>query len=162
MLPLTMLRFWELFNFKLLVFICRSSSPSSKLKRRVGADGVERQKRDPMSTNGRPPRNANIRMGEKSSEICKLFMLGKCPKSPHNCMFSHDADPPKIMELCKFYLFERCAKKEKCLYLHKGFPCKYYHTGHRCLDTAETCKFSHEPLNDVIRNILLKVCYFLV
>ncbi len=71
-------------------------------------------------------------------------------------MFSHNAEPPKIMELCKFYLFERCAKKEKCLYLHKGFPCKYYHTGMRCLDSAESCKFSHEPLTDEIRNILLK------
>ena len=60
------------------------------------------------------------------------------------------------MELCKFYLLERCAKKEKCLYLHKGFPCKYFHTGHKCLDTAETCKFSHDHLTDVTRNILLK------
>ncbi len=83
-------------------------------------------------------------------------MLGKCPKSPERCPYSHDADPPKIMELCKFYLLERCAKKEKCLYLHKGFPCKYWHTGHRCLDTAESCKFSHDNLNDITRNILLK------
>ncbi len=72
-------------------------------------------------------------------------------------MFSHDAEPPKIMELCKFYLFERCAKKEKCLYLHKGFPCKYFHTGQNCLDTAESCKFSHGPLSDETRSILLKV-----
>ena len=71
-------------------------------------------------------------------------------------MFSHDAEPPKIMELCKFYLFERCAKREKCLYLHKGFPCKYFHTGQRCLDTDETCIFSHSPLNEETRAILLK------
>ena len=31
-----------------------------------------------------------------------------------------------------------------------------YFSGHRCLDTAESCKFSHEPLSDVTRNILLK------
>ena len=71
-------------------------------------------------------------------------------------MFSHDAQPPKIMELCKFYLFERCAKKEKCLYLHKGFPCKYYHTGMRCLDTSDSCKFSHEPLTEEIKLILIR------
>ena len=28
--------------------------------------------------------------------------------------------------------------------------------GHRCLDTAESCKFSHDHLSDVTRNILLK------
>ena len=77
-------------------------------------------------------------------------------QSPERCLFSHDAQPPKIFELCKFYLFDRCAKKEKCLYLHKGFPCKYFHTGHRCMDTAESCKFSHEPLNEDTRTILLK------
>jgi hypothetical protein len=88
-------------------------------------------------------------------------MQGKCPKSPQNCMYSHDAVPPKIMELCKFYLLERCAKREKCLYLHKGFPCKYYHTGHRCLDDAESCKFSHDNLTEVTRTILLKVSYTL-
>ena len=78
-------------------------------------------------------------------------------QSPDRCMFSHNAEPPQIFELCKFYLFERCAKREKCLYLHKGFPCKYIHTGQRCMDTAESCKFSHEPLNDNTRGILLKV-----
>jgi hypothetical protein len=56
-------------------------------------------------------------------------------------------------------VFDRCVKKEKCLYLHKGFPCKYYHTGLDCKDDRDTCKFSHEPLNDMTRNLLLKVCY---
>ena len=102
-------------------------------------------------------RNGNPRGGEKSGELCKSFMQGKCPKSVQNCLYSHDAVPPKIMELCKFYLLERCAKREKCLYLHKGFPCKYFHTGTRCMDDAESCKFSHENLTDVTRGILLKV-----
>jgi hypothetical protein len=121
-----------------------SRSPQRKRKR-------SREKRREKRAEGR--RRPQI---QKSSEICQLFMLGKCPKSPERCIFSHDAKPPQVFELCKFYLFERCAKKEKCLYLHKGFPCKYYHTGHRCLDTAETCKFSHEPLHDDSRTILLK------
>ena len=86
--------------------------------------------------------------------------MGKCPKTPLACSYSHEVEPPKVMELCKFYVLERCAKREKCLYLHKGFPCKFFHTGMpewRCKDTAESCKFSHEPLTDVTRTILLKV-----
>ena len=104
--------------------------------------------------------NRNGAREEKSSQVCKQFMQGKCPKSPQNCMYSHDVVPPKIMELCKFYLLERCAKREKCLYLHKGFPCKYFHTGYRCMDDAESCKFSHGDLSDVTRTILLKVLIF--
>merc|ERR1712038_374792 len=111
--------------------------------------------KSPSNRRNNRDRRDNKRSDEKT-EICKQYMLGKCPKSPERCPYSHDADPPKIMELCKFYLLERCAKKEKCLYLHKGFPCKYFHTGHRCLDTAESCKFSHDHLSDVTRNILLK------
>nr|XP_040574102.1 LOW QUALITY PROTEIN: bromodomain-containing protein DDB_G0270170-like [Lepeophtheirus salmonis] len=93
---------------------------------------------------------------KKSDEICKMFMQGKCQKTAENCLYSHDAVPPKMMELCKFYLFERCAKRDKCLYLHKEFPCKYFHTGNKCVDSAEACKFSHEPLSDDTRGILLK------
>ena len=82
-----------------------------------------------------------------------------CFQSPSECLYSHEAEPPQVWELCKFYLFDRCAKKEKCLYLHKGFPCKYFHTGKRCLDTKESCKFSHENLNDMTRALLLKVWF---
>ena len=60
------------------------------------------------------------------------------------------------MELCKFYAKERCFKREHCLYLHKAFPCKLFHTGAQCLDDTG-CKFSHEPLTDITRSILLKV-----
>ncbi|KAI5733975.1 hypothetical protein M8J77_000976 [Diaphorina citri] len=88
--------------------------------------------------------------------ICQYFMQGKCHRGD-NCPYSHDAIPPRKMELCKFYLLECCAKKDKCLYMHGDFPCKYYHTGLQCFAfEAGECKFSHGPLDDVHRNILLK------
>ena len=86
-----------------------------------------------------------------------MFMQGKCQKTAKECIFSHDAEPPQVWELCKFYLRDRCAKRDKCLYLHKGFPCKFFHTGRSCGATAESCQFSHEPLNDMTRSLILKV-----
>ncbi|XP_058063603.1 protein suppressor of sable [Anopheles bellator] len=63
---------------------------------------------------------------------------------------------PRKMELCKFYLMDCCAKREKCLYMHKDFPCKYYYLGMKCKE-REKCHFSHgEPLTNDLRIILLK------
>lgn len=63
---------------------------------------------------------------------------------------------PRKMELCKFYLMDCCAKREKCLYMHSDFPCKYYYLGLKCKE-KEKCLFSHgEPLSDELRAILMK------
>lgn len=75
------------------------------------------------------------------------------------CPYSHDALPPLKMELCKFYLMECCAKRDKCLYMHSEFPCKFYHTGLKCY-AKDDCKFAHgKPLNDNLKQILLKVSH---
>lgn len=59
------------------------------------------------------------------------------------------------MELCKFWLMECCAKKDKCSYMHGDFPCKYYYLGLKCMN--KECKFSHgKPLSDNLKQILLK------
>lgn len=51
---------------------------------------------------------------------------------------------------------ECCAKRDKCLYLHGDFPCKYYYLGMKNHD-QDQCKFSHgKPLSDQMRTILLK------
>ncbi|XP_061392526.1 protein suppressor of sable [Musca vetustissima] len=63
---------------------------------------------------------------------------------------------PRKLELCKFYLMECCAKRDKCSYMHADFPCKYYYLGMECT-AKEDCKFAHgEPLSEELRNILLK------
>ncbi|XP_046399938.1 protein suppressor of sable [Ischnura elegans] len=123
---------------------------------------------------------------ERSGSICMFYMQGKCQKvrgestlcaerstqethaciaaiNPMNCNqshgedcpYSHDAVPPRKLELCKFYLMDCCAKKDKCLYMHKDFPCKYFHTGMKCF-SGDKCKFSHGPLNETLKAILLK------
>ncbi|XP_072949268.1 uncharacterized protein su(sable) isoform X2 [Epargyreus clarus] len=87
--------------------------------------------------------------------ICLFYMQGKCHKGD-DCVYSHDWDPPRKMELCKFYLMDCCAKRDKCLYMHADFPCKYYHTGLPCI-YKDDCKFAHgKPLNEGLKNILLK------
>ena len=50
----------------------------------------------------------------------------------------------------------RCAKRDKCLYLHKEFPCKYYHLGLDCGESDVTCMFSHQPLTPKLKSLLIK------
>ncbi|XP_043267652.1 uncharacterized protein su(sable) isoform X2 [Venturia canescens] len=102
--------------------------------------------------NGR--RNQNSDHGQDPDAICLYYMQGKCHRGD-DCPFSHNALPPRKMELCKFYLMDCCAKRDKCLYMHHDFPCKFFHTGLKCVN-GENCKFSHEPLNEQVKNILLK------
>ncbi|CAH4026894.1 unnamed protein product [Pieris brassicae] len=92
---------------------------------------------------------------QDSEGVCLYFMQGKCHKGD-DCIYSHDAHPPRKMELCKFYLMDCCAKRDKCLYMHADFPCKYYHTGLPCVYNDD-CKFAHgKPLNENLKNIILK------
>ncbi|XP_011310444.1 protein suppressor of sable isoform X2 [Fopius arisanus] len=102
--------------------------------------------------NGR--RNQITDHNQDPDSICLYFMQGKCHRGD-DCPFSHNALPPRKMELCKFYLMDCCAKRDKCLYMHHDFPCKFHHTGLKC-GAGSNCKFSHEPLNDQVKNILLK------
>ncbi|CAL4155675.1 unnamed protein product, partial [Meganyctiphanes norvegica] len=96
----------------------------------------------------------------KNEAICMFYMQGSCQKvqcshKGKGCPYSHNIQPQRKMELCKFYMMDCCAKKDKCLYMHKDFPCKFYHTGIKCR-LKEKCKFSHDPLTDPGRVILLK------
>ncbi|XP_076677462.1 suppressor of sable isoform X3 [Andrena cerasifolii] len=102
--------------------------------------------------NGR--RNQNNDHGQDPDAICVYYMQGKCHRGD-DCPFSHNALPPRKMELCKFYLMDCCAKRDKCLYMHHDFPCKFFHTGLKC-NQGENCKFSHQPLNEQVKGILLK------
>ncbi|XP_011142235.2 protein suppressor of sable isoform X3 [Harpegnathos saltator] len=102
--------------------------------------------------NGR--RQQNNDHGHDPETICLYYMQGKCHRGD-DCPFSHNALPPRKMELCKFYLMDCCAKREKCLYMHQDFPCKFFHTGLKC-NQGDNCKFSHQPLSDQVKAILLK------
>ncbi|EDX00806.1 protein suppressor of sable [Drosophila yakuba] len=71
-------------------------------------------------------------------------------------MGSSNRVEPRKLELCKFYLMDCCAKRDKCSYMHKEFPCKYYYLGMDCY-AGDACLFHHgEPLSEQLRNILLK------
>lgn len=106
--------------------------------------------------NGR--RNQNNDHNQDPDAICVYYMQGKCHRGD-DCPFSHNALPPRKMELCKFYLMDCCAKRDKCLYMHHDFPCKFFHTGLKC-SQGENCKFSHQPLNEQVL-IIFQLLYLL-
>ena len=60
---------------------------------------------------------------------CPYWKIGKCYFGDH-CKLRHD---PKygfaatVYELCKFYMLGSCKKNQQCQYMHKSYPCKYYH-----------------------------------
>ncbi|XP_018593660.1 zinc finger CCCH domain-containing protein 6 isoform X3 [Scleropages formosus] len=88
--------------------------------------------------------------------ICKYFLEGRCIKGDQ-CKFEHElVVPDKKKELCKFYLQGYCSKGDKCIYMHNEYPCKFFHTGAKCYQ-GDNCKFSHDPLTDVTRELLDKV-----
>ncbi|XP_063978669.1 protein suppressor of sable isoform X2 [Diachasmimorpha longicaudata] len=129
----------------------RSSTPRRSGKNeRAGKNKSRGSSRN--ERNGR--RNQSNEHNQDPDSICVYFMQGKCHRGD-DCPFSHNALPPRKMELCKFYLMDCCAKRDKCLYMHHDFPCKFHHTGLKCA-AGSNCKFSHEPLNDQVKNILLK------
>lgn len=93
-------------------------------------------------------RNQGNDHNQDPDAICVYYMQGKCHRGD-DCPYSHDALPPRKMELCKFYLMDCCAKRDKCLYMHHDFPCKFFHTGSQC-SAGENCKFSHDPMNEQV------------
>lgn len=108
-------------------------------------------------------RTRNTRGNDRylDDEVCVRFLEGKCHSDNcpriHTLPHSSHSRTPKKMELCKFYLMECCAKREKCLYMHSDFPCKYYYLGLTCQNKDTTCKFAHgKPLTDELKQILLK------
>nr|XP_057914850.1 zinc finger CCCH domain-containing protein 6 isoform X2 [Doryrhamphus excisus] len=88
--------------------------------------------------------------------ICKYFLEGRCIKG-EQCKFEHElVIPDKKKELCKFYLQGYCSKGDHCIYMHNEYPCKFFHTGAKCYQ-GDNCKFSHDALTDVTKELLDKI-----
>ncbi|XP_061693012.1 zinc finger CCCH domain-containing protein 6 isoform X2 [Syngnathoides biaculeatus] len=88
--------------------------------------------------------------------ICKYFLEGRCIKG-EQCKFEHElVIPDKKKELCKFYLQGYCSKGDHCIYMHSEYPCKFFHTGAKCYQ-GDNCKFSHDALTDVTKELLNKI-----
>ncbi|XP_061686757.1 uncharacterized protein LOC133506535 [Syngnathoides biaculeatus] len=85
--------------------------------------------------------------------ICRHFLHGKCIKGD-SCQMQHiQACNDLIKESCKYYIQECCTKGEQCPYMHKSFPCKFFHKNGHCIK-GENCRFSHDPLNDITVKLL--------
>uniref|UniRef100_A0A1A7Y6C9 C3H1-type domain-containing protein n=1 Tax=Iconisemion striatum TaxID=60296 RepID=A0A1A7Y6C9_9TELE len=88
--------------------------------------------------------------------LCRHFLYGRCVKA-EECQLEHvQGYNDLIKEGCKFYIQGFCLKGESCPYMHKSFPCKFFHRKRKCLH-EENCKFSHDPLNDVTEKLLDEV-----
>ncbi|XP_039889374.1 uncharacterized protein LOC120734576 isoform X4 [Simochromis diagramma] len=85
--------------------------------------------------------------------LCRHFLYGRCLKA-ESCQLEHiQGYNDLIKEVCKFYIQGFCTKGESCPYMHKSFPCKFFHRKGKCYQ-GEDCKFSHEPLTDVTGKLL--------
>uniref|UniRef100_A0A4W6DB49 C3H1-type domain-containing protein n=1 Tax=Lates calcarifer TaxID=8187 RepID=A0A4W6DB49_LATCA len=85
--------------------------------------------------------------------LCRHFLWGRCIKED-NCQLKHiQGYNDLIKEVCKFYVQGHCTKGESCPYMHKSFPCKFFHKKGRCSQGAD-CRFSHEPLNELTKRLL--------
>ncbi|XP_047435389.1 uncharacterized protein LOC125004645 [Mugil cephalus] len=85
--------------------------------------------------------------------LCRHFLWGRCIKED-DCQLEHiQSYNNLIKEICKFYVQGFCSKGETCPYMHKSFPCKFFHRRGNC-SQGEDCKFSHEPLDDVTKRLL--------
>ncbi|KAE8301013.1 Zinc finger CCCH domain-containing protein 6 [Larimichthys crocea] len=85
--------------------------------------------------------------------LCRHFLWGKCIKGDE-CQLEHiEGYNDLFKEVCKYYVQGCCSKGESCPYMHKSFPCKFFHRKGKCSQGAD-CRFSHEPLNDVTKQLL--------
>ena len=110
---------------------------------------------DGDDSNGERSRRKRKKESRKRKEKRQRDEDKRYDKRSRRDSLDHRSEPRKL-ELCKFYLMECCAKKDKCSYMHADFPCKYYYLGMEC-QQKEDCKFSHgQPLSEELRNILLK------
>ncbi|XP_041824759.1 uncharacterized protein LOC121629216 [Melanotaenia boesemani] len=85
--------------------------------------------------------------------LCRHFIWGRCIKA-EDCQLKHlQPYNDMIKEVCKFYIQGFCTKGESCPYMHKSFPCKFFHRKGKCTQDTD-CRFSHEPLNEVTERLL--------
>uniref|UniRef100_A0A3P9I1X3 C3H1-type domain-containing protein n=1 Tax=Oryzias latipes TaxID=8090 RepID=A0A3P9I1X3_ORYLA len=85
--------------------------------------------------------------------LCRHFLRGQCVKAD-TCQLEHvQSCNDLIKAVCKFYVVGCCIKGESCPYMHKSFPCKYFHQRGKCLQ-QDSCRFSHEPLTDLTKKLL--------
>ncbi|XP_077574835.1 uncharacterized protein LOC144197955 [Stigmatopora nigra] len=131
-------------------------------KGQVGQKGGKRtERRNPERvTNGKPSvkyftpefkeQNAVILDGQI---VCRHFLHGKCIKEGSCQMLHIQGSNDLVKEACKYYKVGFCMKGQQCPFMHKSFPCKFFHQKGRCPHN-EDCRFSHLPLDDVSARLL--------
>ncbi|XP_014244471.1 uncharacterized protein LOC106663841 isoform X3 [Cimex lectularius] len=108
----------------------------------------------PGNAGGPHRRGGGVGGSGGGDNMCKFFLQGKCHRGT-DCTFSHQTHSNRKFELCKFYMNDCCTKKDKCMYMHGDFPCKFHHLGLKCY-AGKRCKFSHYPVSNFVKQMLVK------
>ncbi|XP_035023653.2 uncharacterized protein LOC118116255 isoform X2 [Hippoglossus stenolepis] len=88
--------------------------------------------------------------------LCRHFIWGRCIKGDE-CQLKHiQGSNDIIKEVCKYYVQGFCTKGESCPYMHKSFPCKFFHRKGKCSHGVD-CNFSHDPLNETTSRLFEEV-----
>jgi len=55
------------------------------------------------------------------SALSEFSLLWAADVQGQECPFNHDFDPPRRMELCRYYMTGVCSKEKTCVYYHDIF-----------------------------------------
>lgn len=102
------------------------------------------------ANNANETSNTTLRQDGKHF-FCLDHLIGRCN---NQCDKWHQMRHQRLFGVCKFYINDRCANGDSCVFMHEEFPCRFYYLDlkHPQSMDADTCRFKHGgPLSERLR-----------